>query len=48
MPSENKKRKLKNSYGTPGLLKENKDKGPKRFAFYTPSLRKVLKRIEIE
>lgn len=42
MVSVNKKKKLKNSYCTPGMLK-NKRKGPKRVAFFTPSLRKKVK-----
>ena len=45
MASENKKKKLKNSYCVPGELK-NKIKGPKRIAFYTSSLRKELKKIK--
>ena len=47
MASENKKKKLKNSYCVPGELK-NKRKGPKKVAFYTPSLRQVLKQIKIQ
>ena len=42
MTSVNKKKKLKNSYCVPSMLK-NKEKGPKRLAFFTPSLRKKLK-----
>lgn len=48
MSSEKKKRKLKNSFGCPGTLKEKIDKGPKGLCFYTASLRRVLKRINIE
>lgn len=42
MTSVNKKKKLKNAYGVPGMLK-NKENGPKRFAFFTASLRKKIK-----
>lgn len=42
MTSVNKKKKLKNSYCVPGMLK-NKEKGPKRLAFFTSSLRKKIK-----
>lgn len=45
MASNNKKKKLKNSYCVPGELK-NKSKGLKRIAFYTPSMRRVLKKIK--
>jgi len=42
MASVNKKKKLKNSYCVPSELK-NKEKGPKRIAFFTSSLRKKIK-----
>jgi len=42
MPSEKKKRKLKNSYCSKGTLK-NKNTRLKRVLFFTPSLRKKLK-----
>jgi len=45
MTSENKKKKLRNSYCVPGELKK-KTKGPKRLAFFTPSLRQELKKIK--
>ena len=45
MASNNKKKKLKNSYCVPGELK-NKSKGPKRIAFYTSSMRKALQKIK--
>lgn len=45
MASENKKKKLKNAYCVPSFLK-NKTKGPKRIAFFTPSLRRLLKKIK--
>lgn len=41
MASEKKKRKLKNSYGVKGVLKNKKSKC-KRFLFYTSSKRKEL------
>lgn len=43
MTSVNKKKKLKNSYCVPSELK-NKEKGPKRIAFFTSSLRKKIKK----
>ena len=42
MASENKKRKLKNSYCVGGALKEKKMK-MKRILFFTPSKRKEIK-----
>lgn len=42
MTSVNKKKKLKNSYCVPSELK-NKEKGPKRIAFFTSSLRKKIR-----
>ena len=42
MASENKKRKLKNSYCVGGALKEKKMK-MKRILFFTPSMRKEIK-----
>ena len=42
MVSVNKKKKLKNSYCVPSELK-NKEKGPRRIAFFTSSLRKKIK-----
>ena len=45
MASNNKKKKLKNSYCVPGELK-NKSKGPKRIAFYTSSMRRMFKKIK--
>ena len=45
MASNNKKKKLKNSYCVPGELK-NKSKGLKRISFHTPSMRRVLKKIK--
>ena len=42
MVSVNKKKKLKNSYCGPSVLK-NKEKGPRRIAFFTSSLRKKIK-----
>ena len=42
MTSVNKKKKLKNAYGAPGMLK-HKGNGPRRFAFFTASLRKKIK-----
>ena len=45
MASNNKKKKLKNSYCVSGELK-NKSNSPKRIAFYTSSMRKTLKKIE--
>ena len=42
MASENKKRKLKNSYCVGGALKEKKMK-MKRVLFFTPSMRKEIK-----
>ena len=42
MASENKKRKLKNSYCVGGALKEKKMK-LKRILFFTPSKRKEIK-----
>ena len=45
MASNNKKKKLKNSYCTPSELK-NKSKGPKRIAFYTSSMRRMFKKIK--
>lgn len=42
MVSVNKKKKLKNSYCGPSVLK-HKTKGPKRIVFFTSSLRKKLK-----
>ena len=47
MASENKKKKLKNSYCVPGELK-NKIEGPKRIAFYTSSLRRKLKKFKLQ
>jgi hypothetical protein len=47
MPSENKKRKLKNSHCVPSELK-NKKTRLKRLCFYTPSLRRVLKKVYTE
>jgi len=43
MASENKKKKLKNSYCVGGQLKAKK-MGPKRLAFFTPAMRKDLKK----
>lgn len=40
MASEKKKRKLKNSFGVGGVLKNKIDKGPKRLQFFTPAERK--------
>lgn len=48
MSSESKKRKLRDVYGCPGILKHKEDKGPKRLAFYASSLKKLLNRIKIE
>lgn len=45
MASEKKKRKLKNSWGCAGTLK-NKDQRIKRFLFFTPSLRRLNNRIK--
>ena len=42
MASENKKRKLKNSYYVGGVLKNKKMK-MKRILFFTPSMRKEIK-----
>ena len=47
MVSVNKKKKLKNAYCVPATLK-NKEKGPKRFAFFTPSLRRKINEIREE
>ena len=46
MASENKKRKLKNSYCVGGVLKNSANKGVKRLFFYTASQRKKNKKIE--
>ena len=43
MSSENKKKKLKNSFGVPGILK-NKAPGPKKLVFFNASERQKLKR----
>ena len=43
MPSEKKKRKLKNSYCTPGALKNKLPHKLKRVLFYTSSQRKQNK-----
>lgn len=45
MVSIKKRNKLRNCYGGPSVLK-NKHKGPKKFVFYTSSLRKMLKKIK--
>jgi len=42
MASENKKKKLKNSYCVGGYLK-CKEMGPKRTGFFTPAMRKASK-----
>lgn len=47
MVSLNKKKKLKNSYCVPPMLK-SKEKGPKRIAFFTPSLRRKIKNEKTE
>jgi hypothetical protein len=47
MASENKKKKLKNSFGAPSVLKE-KGKGPKRWIFFTSAYRQELKRKSLE
>ncbi len=48
MVSLNKKKKLKNSHYVPSMLKDKDNKGPKGFAFYTPSLRRLLKKIKLQ
>lgn len=45
MASENKKRKLKNSYGVWSILK-NKDSKLKRWLFFTASQRKHINKID--
>jgi hypothetical protein len=47
MASENKKRKLKNSHFVGSFLK-NVTMKLKRSAFFTPSMRKTLKKINTE
>ena len=47
MVSVNKKKKLKNAYCVPSVLK-NKEKGPKRIVFFTSSMRQKLKHIKID
>lgn len=47
MASENKKRKLKNSYFVGSWLKNSTIK-LKRCGFFTPSMRKLLKKINTE
>ena len=43
MSSQNKKKKLVNSYQVPGGLKEKLKTGVKRLSFFTSSARKQLK-----
>lgn len=47
MVSQNKKKKLKNSYQVPSALK-NKETGIKKLSFYTSSERQRLKKIKPE
>lgn len=47
MASENKKKKLKNSYQVPGGLKAKHNSAVKRISFFTAALRKQEK-IELE
>ena len=47
MASENKKNKLKNSYLSGGMLKNASTK-LKRIAFFTPSNRKIDKKIDFK
>lgn len=47
MSSKKKKNKLKNAYLWPGALKEKRMK-IKRLLFFTPSKRKLIKRISKE
>ena len=44
MSSNNKKKKLKNSYQVPSGLKEKLETGVKRLSFYTSSARNKLKK----
>ena len=46
MASEKKKRKLKNSHGCASFLKDKLPKGVKRVSFFTPSRRRVDKKVE--
>jgi len=48
MASQNKKKKLKNSYGVGSILKNKIDKGPKRAMFFTPSQRKENNNINLK
>lgn len=50
MPSEKKKRKLKNSHGCRSVLKNKESEGysMKRYLFYTPSDRQINKKIPDE
>ena len=48
MTSVNKKKKQKNAYGVPAILKENDGFRIKRFLFYTSSWRRKNKKIKLE